>query len=707
MECAHPMPVDGRSVLLIVDDYPENLISMRALLQRQDWQVMTAASGFEALGLLLEHEVDLVLLDVQMPGMDGFEVARLMRGSRRTRLTPIIFLTANEQSTEAVLKGYASGAVDYLFKPFDPQILKPKVQALLDHQRNRRALQRLSHDLEVARAFNASVLENAAEGILVVAEDGVIRYANPAISRLLDAPIETLQGAGFVDFLHTPTIAQWLDSDLCADLRRGQTWRAHDAILRTATGQQVPAALSCAPLPLEQGAMVVTVLDMSAVCELHQQLELQAVSDPLTGLLNRRGFYQAAENLLLRGERAGSTWVLMYLDLDSFKRVNDCLGHDAGDRVLRRVAEQLKACLRPFDILARIGGDEFTALLDLEFPEQAAKIAEMLIERVSVCQQIEGMDVTQGASIGIATVPDCGNDLDGMLRAADIAMYEAKRAGRQQYRFYDHDMNGRARTRLMLEESVRSAIESKDFKLVFQPQVSIADGRVRGFEALLRWQHPSVGDVPPGLFLPLLEEARLISRLGSWIYRSAAQQRKDWEPLFREDMVLAVSLSSTQFAMPNLVAELRQVLERCQLQPAQLELEITEQALIHNLDESRRQVGLLRKLGVRVALDDFGSGPCSLAHLRDIPFDTLKLDRHLLARVVDSPRDAALVRSVIELCRQFGVLVIAEGLDSPAQYRWLVENGCPFGQGSLVARPLMAEDVGDFVQPFEWGALGT
>ncbi len=707
MECAHPMPVDGRSVLLIVDDYPENLISMRALLQRQDWQVMTAASGFEALGLLLEHEVDLVLLDVQMPGMDGFEVARLMRGSRRTQLTPIIFLTANEQSTEAVIKGYASGAVDYLFKPFDPQILKPKVQALLDHQRNRRALQRLSHDLEVARAFNASVLENAAEGILVVAEDGVIRYANPAISRLLDAPVETLQGAGFIDFLHTPTIAQWLDSDLCADLRRGQTWRAHDAILRTAIGQQVPVTLSCAPLPLEQGAMVVTVLDMSAVCELHQQLELQAVSDPLTGLLNRRGFYQAAENLLLRGERAGSTWVLMYLDLDSFKRVNDCLGHDAGDRVLRRVAEQLKACLRPFDILARIGGDEFTALLDLEFPEQAAKIAEMLIERVSVCQQIEGMDVTQGASIGIATVPDCGNDLDGMLRAADIAMYEAKRAGRQQYRFYDHDMNGRARTRLMLEESVRSAIESKDFKLVFQPQVSIADGRVRGFEALLRWQHPSVGDVPPGLFLPLLEEARLISRLGSWIYRSAAQQRKDWEPLFTDDMVLAVSLSSTQFAMPNLVAELRQVLERCQLQPAQLELEITEQALVHNLDESRRQVGLLRQLGVRVALDDFGSGPCSLAHLRDIPFDTLKLDRHLLARVVDSPRDAALVRSVIELCRQFGVLVIAEGLESPAQYRWLVENGCPFGQGSLVARPLMAEDVGDFVQPFEWGALGS
>ncbi|WP_347902440.1 EAL domain-containing protein [Pseudomonas purpurea] len=707
MECAQPKPGEGSSVLLIVDDYPENLLSMRALLQRQDWQVMTAASGIEALSLLLEHEVDLVLLDVQMPGMDGFEVARLMRGSQRTRLTPIIFLTANEQSQDAVIKGYASGAVDYLFKPFDPQILKPKVQALLEHQRNRRALQRLSHDLEVARAFNASVLDNAAEGILVVGEDGVIRFANPAMSRLLNAPVAELQGAPFLEFLQKPHIPQWSDSPINASYRRGETWRVHDALLRTAPGQQVPVALSCAPLPPEQKAMVVTVLDMSVVRHLHQQLEFQAVTDPLTGLLNRRGFYQTVENLLLRGERTDSSWVLLYLDLDGFKRVNDSLGHDAGDRVLRWVSEQLKACLRPFDILARMGGDEFTALLDLEFAEQAAKIAEKLIERLSICQQIEGMDVVLGASIGIATYPDCGSNLDGLLRASDIAMYEAKRAGRQQYRFYDHEMNGRARSRLMLEESVRTAIENKDFNLVYQPQVSIADGRLRGFEALLRWQHPSVGDVPPGLFLPLLEEVRLISRLGSWIYHRGAGQRKAWEGVFADDLVLGVSLSSTQFGMPNLVTELRQVLERHALQPRQLEVEITEDALMQNLDESRKQLRLLRNLGVRVALDDFGSGPCSLAYLRDLEFDTLKLDRHLIARLLESPRDAAIARSVIDLCKEFGVLVIAEGVETPAQYQWLQANGCEYVQGFLVARPLMAEDAGQFVQPFDWSALGT
>ncbi len=705
MECAQPTPAEGNSILLIVDDYPENLISMRALLQRQDWQVITAASGFEALNLLLEYDVDLVLLDVQMPGMDGFEVARLMRGSQRTRLTPIIFLTANEQSQDAVIKGYASGAVDYLFKPFDPQILKPKVQALLEHQRNRRDLQRLSHDLEVARAFNASVLDNAAEGILVVSEDGLIRFANPAMSRLLNAPVHELQGKEFLDFLQKPHIPIWADSELFAGYKRGETLRLHDALLRTAPGQQVPVALSCAPLPTEQRAMVVTVLDMSVVRHLHQQLEFQAVTDPLTGLLNRRGFYQTVENLLLRGERSDSTWVLLYLDLDGFKRVNDSLGHDAGDRVLRWVSEQLKACLRPFDILARMGGDEFTALLDLEHPEQAAKIAEKLIERVSICQQIEGMDIALGASIGIATYPDCGANLDGLMRASDIAMYEAKRAGRQQYRFYDHEMNGRARSRLMLEESVRTAIENRDFNLVYQPQVAIADGQIRGFEALLRWQHPSVGDVPPGLFLPLLEEARLISRLGSWIYHRGAKQRKAWEVLFAEDLVLGVSLSSTQFGLPNLVTELRQVLERHGLKPRQLEVEVTEEALMLNPDETRKQLRLLRNLGVRVALDDFGSGACSLAHLRDLELDTLKLDRHLIARLPGSERDAALARSVIDLCKQFGLLVIAEGVETVAQYEWLQANGCQYVQGFLVARPLMAEDTPHFVEPFDWSAL--
>lgn len=695
MECA-PHNGDGSSVLLVVDDYPENLISMRALLQREDWHVVTAASGVEALELLLQHDVDLVLLDVMMPGMDGFEVARLMRGSQRTRMTPIIFLSANAQSPASVLEGYASGAIDYLFKPFDPHILKPKVQALLEHQRNRRALQRLSHDLESARAFNASVLDNAAEGILVVSDEGVIQYANPAISRLLNATHNELQGQPFLSFLQKPHVPSWQDSQMYAGYQTGQTWRLHDALLRTGRGQQVPVALSCAPLPSEQKAMVVTVLDMSEVRHLHQQLEFQAVTDPLTGLLNRRGFYQAVENSLLRGERGEQSLVLLYLDLDGFKRVNDSLGHDAGDRVLRWVSEQLQGCLRSYDIIGRMGGDEFTALVELEFPEQAAKISEKLIERVSVCQQVDGLDVMLGVSIGIATFPDCGADLNGLLRAADIAMYEAKRAGRQQYRYFDQEMNGRARSRLMLEDSVRTAIENKEFTLVYQPQVSLEDGRLRGVEALLRWQHPSVGDVPPGLFLPLLEEARLISQLSAWIYQQVAAQRHAWHSTFDEELVLSVSLSSSQFNMPNLANQLQQMLECYGLNGRQLEVEIGEDCLMSNREEAIKQLKLLRRIGVRIALDDFGSGQCSLAHLRDLEFDTLKLDPKLVARLPGSARDTAMARSIIELCAHFEVLVVAEGVETQEQAHWLRAHGCPFVQGPWAALPLMAEEMVDW-----------
>ncbi|CAI8817017.1 putative bifunctional diguanylate cyclase/phosphodiesterase [Pseudomonas soli] len=705
MDGAYSQTPESSSVLLIVDDYPENLISMRALLTRQDWQVLTASSGMEALSTLLEHEVDLVLLDVQMPEMDGFEVARLMRGSQRTRLTPIIFLTANEQSDAAVLKGYASGAVDYLFKPFDPQILKPKVQALLEQQRNRRMLQRLTRELESARAFNASILENAAEGILVVDEGGSIDFANPAISRLLDAPVEKLQGAHMLDLIQLPCANLWPESDFYQAYLGRQIFRVHDAQLRTLGGQLVPVALSCAPLPAEQKAMVVTVLDMSVVRSLHQQLEYQAVTDPLTGLLNRRGFYQTAESALLRNERSDKAKALMYMDLDGFKRINDLLGHDAGDTVLRWVADQLKECLGSEALLARMGGDEFTALFDgLPYPEQAGRYAEKLLERMSSFQQVDGLEVNLGVSIGIATYPDCGANVEGLLRAADAAMYAAKQAGRQQYRFYDQELNGRARSRLMLEDSVRTAIEQNDFTLVYQPQVAFTDGRLRGFEALLRWQHPSVGDVPPGLFIPLLEEARLINRLASWIYRKGAAQRNAWSERFGSQLVLGISLSRAQFTMPGLVDELAQVIDKHQLQPAQLEVEVAETSLMYNIDAAVKQVHRLRELGIRVALDDFGAGDCSLRMLRDLPIDTLKLDRHLVARLPDSAADIALVRSVIDLCAAYDITVIAEGVETRAQAEWLKGAGCAYVQGFLVARPLTADAAGDFPAFFPWAS---
>jgi diguanylate cyclase (GGDEF)-like protein len=699
-----PAVAQSTRTLLVVDDRPENLVAMEALLDDGDWDVRTVGSGEAALQCLLDEDVELVLLDVQMPNMDGFEVARLMRGSPRTRFTPIIFVSAIAHTQDAVLRGYAAGAVDFILKPFDPQVLRHKIQSLLEHERNRRDLMQLTLQLDSARAFNASLLENAAEGILVVGEDGYISFANPAMARMLHGSVDDLVDTELLAYLHTPQVScDWKLSDFYRHWKRGEPYRLHDASLRTFKGELMPVALSCSPLPRLQRSMVVIVLDMSAVSRLHAQLEFQAITDALTGLLNRRGFYQSLESALARIDRSGQRMAVLYLDLDGFKRINDSLGHDAGDQVLCQVAEKLKTCMRPYDILARMGGDEFTALLDsLSHPEDAARVAEKLIELVSVRHSVDGVDITLGASVGIACFPECGQTVDGLLRAADMAMYEAKRAGRRQYRFFSPEMNGRARSRLMLEESLRTAIEQDDFVLMYQPQIDLASGRLRGFEALLRWQHRIAGTIAPSVFIPLLEETRLINRLGDWIFERGIRQCQAWQAQFGERLLLSLNVSPVQFGMPQLVGNLRRVLEAYQLSPSQLEVEVTESALMHDVDTAREQLHQLRALGVRIAIDDFGTGYSSLAYLRHFELDTLKIDRLFVANMLDSPKDAAIVSTIIDLGHHLGLEVIAEGVETLAQRDWLIAHNCTTMQGFLVAAGLTAEQAGAFPAKLDW-----
>ncbi|MVW74960.1 putative bifunctional diguanylate cyclase/phosphodiesterase [Pseudomonas xionganensis] len=694
-------------ILLVVDDRPENLEAMQALFEDGDWQLRCVESGEAALRCLLEEDVGLVLLDVQMPHMDGFEVARLMRGNPRTRFVPIIFVSAIAQTQDAVLQGYSTGAVDFVLKPFDPSVLRHKINSLLEFERNRSELLQLTQQLDKARAFNASVLDNAAEGIMVVGEDGHIQFANPAMAQMLGCAVAELQGRELLGLLHSPQIdCDWRLSEFYRHWRRSETYRLHDASLHIEGGGSVPVALSCSPLPSLQHAMVVIALDQSAERHLRAQLQSQAVTDALTGLLNRHGFQQALGRALARIERSGERLAVLYLDLDGFKRINDSIGHDAGDLLLQHVGEQLKSCLRPYDSLARIGGDEFAALLEnLEHPEDAAKVAEKLIEQVSVRHRLDGVDFTLGASVGIASFPECGQTAEGLLRAADMAMYEAKGAGRQQYRFFSPEMNGRARSRLMLEESLRSAIEQDDFRLVYQPQVYLDSGRLRGVEALLRWQHRVAGTVAPGVFIPLLEETRLINHLGEWIFRAGISQARHLADLHGQQLVLSLNVSPVQFGMPQLVEDLRRLLDAYQLNPAQLEVEVTESALMQDLQTTQEQLRQLRALGVKIAIDDFGTGYSSLAYLRHFELDTLKIDRLFIANMLESPRDAAVVSTILDLGRNLNLEVIAEGVETEAQRQWLVEHGCAIMQGFLVAPGLSAEQLEQFPLQLDWNQL--
>ncbi|UCJ16563.1 diguanylate cyclase [Pseudomonas sp. MM211] len=432
---------DETLVILVVDDRWDNLEDMQELLDEIGRPVHCVDSGAKALAYMAQGHVGLVLLDVQMPRMDGFEVARRMRDDPRTRFTPIIFISGMIQTDDVLSQGYGAGAVDFISKPVQPVILLHKVRALLEHEQYRSGLLRLSQQLERERAFNASILENTAEGIMVVGDDGRIRFANPAITRMLGCTSDELTASELLTWIDTPREERWQASSFYGHWQRRENLRLHDANLRTRDGRSVPVALSCSPLPDDQNAMILLALDMSVVRDLHHQLESLAITDALTGLLNRRGFLQELQAAISRNERTGQSAALLYLDLDGFKHINDTLGHERGDQVLRWVSVQLKTCLRPYDHLARIGGDEFTVIIDsLGGPTDAASVAEKLIEQVSSEQSFQGELFRLGVSIGIALLPADGKTIEEVMRAADTAMYAAKRGGRRQFCFYRSDV---------------------------------------------------------------------------------------------------------------------------------------------------------------------------------------------------------------------------------------------------------------------------
>jgi len=707
---ARPPPL-----LLVVDDREANLEAMRALLDGDDsWQLRCADSGEAALRCLLQEDVSLVLLDVQMPGMDGYEVAKLMRGNPNTRYTPIIFISAIVHTQESILRGYNSGAVDFILKPFDPVLLRQKIHNLLAYENNRRELQHLTRELERARAFNDSILTNAAEGILVVGEDGLVQYANPAMAEMTGIALNELHGRAFVNLIDAPDdkgesedASDWPHSPIFRHWKHNQTYRAHEAALRTTrSGRPLPITLSCAPLPRPQRAMVVMVRDTSIERDLLSRMEELIITDPLTGLLNRRGFHQAMEVALARNKRTDHPMAVLYLDLDGFKHINDSLGHDAGDELLKHVAAQLKSGLRAYDSLARLGGDEFTVLLDsLDNCRDAARVADKLMTLISERYLLGSEEIRISASVGIACYPECGSTVEELLRAADMAMYDAKKNGRQRYRFHSPQMTARAHARLGLEQRLRQAIEQQHFSLFYQPQFDLDSGRLRGFEALLRWPRGNPDKATPDTFIPLLEETRLINPLGQWIFSEGISRLSELTQRFGGEQVLSLNISPVQFSQPNLVQELASQLHAHGLDATRLEVEVTETVLLQNLEATREHLRQLRDLGAKIAVDDFGTGYSSLAYLRQFELDTLKIDRVFVSNMLDSPRDAAVVKAIIDLGRHLDMQIIAEGVETQAQREWLLEHECGIMQGWLVSPALSFDAAMQIPEQVDWNRL--
>ncbi len=423
-----------------------------------------------------------------------------------------------------------------------------------------------------------------------------------------------------------------------------------------------------------------------------------ATHDTLTGLPNRALFTESLNRALARAERHGWPIALFFMDLDRFKNLNDTLGHQLGDEALKEAARRLSSCIRESDVSARLGGDEFVLLVEeYEGPTVLIEIAERILAAIYQPLALGGHEINLSVSIGICTFPADARDAGTLLSNADIALYQAKEHGRNRFRFYSPRHNAHTVERLALETGLRYAIERDELVLLFQPKIAIATGRIAGVEALVRWQHPELGLLRPDRFIPLAEETGLIAPIGLWVLRTACASARAWREAGMP-LPVAVNLSARQFHDGRLVADIAAILAAAGLEPGDLELEITESTVMQNPEQAVTLMDELRRLGVRLAMDDFGIGYSSIGHLKRFPIDSLKLDRTFVRDLPDDPNDVAITRAVIAMAHALSIRVIAEGVEQQAQLELLRSEGCDEFQGYFCQPPLTGEELVRFVR---------
>ncbi len=426
------------------------------------------------------------------------------------------------------------------------------------------------------------------------------------------------------------------------------------------------------------------------------ELELVRLAqfDQLTGLPNRTLLRERVNHALARAMRSGSGVATLILDMDRFKEINDMLGHEVGDKLLIKAAKRIRANVRDEDTVARLGGDEFAVVLEgVSEAKEVLPVIERIVDSLREVTTVDGHEVNTSTSIGIAMYPENGSNLSELLRAADLAMYQAKSSGRACYQFFADAMQEEAQSRRALEWALRHAVEANEFQLVYQPQVCLRTGGVIGVEALIRWMHPTRGLLTPFHFIGALEEFGLINEVGEWVLQTACEQMRQWQALELQPMRIGVNVSAQQFEDPLLIDKVRAALAKTELAPEFLELELTESCLMSDPAQAGALLREIRDIGVRIAIDDFGTGYSSLTYLNEFPLNALKIDKSFVQSVESNDRGGPISNMIIGLGQNLGLEVIAEGVETPAQLAYMQEHGCDIAQGYLYSRPESPEDL--------------
>ncbi|NVM77103.1 diguanylate cyclase (GGDEF)-like protein/PAS domain S-box-containing protein [Duganella sp. SG902] len=699
--------------VLIVEDTPASLKLLSDLLTEAGYYVRQAPNGELALWTAQSRPPELILLDIRMPGIDGFEVCRRLKATPELAQVPVIFLSA-QHDTDDKVRGFELGAVDFIAKPFQAEEILARTDAHVKLGRAQKALAseralleervaertaELAREVEQRRAneeflrLASQVFEATQDAIVVTDRDARIVATNPAFTQISGYTAEEVKGqnAGLL-------YAGEHDSSSFGAMVQSVVTTGHwsgEILARRKNGDTYPGLLSASVVRDEQGHVVNHVAVFMDITERKAEqhlIDFLSNHDALTGLPNRMLARQRFVQTLAAARREGRCVAVMCLDLDRFKSINDSYGHDMGDKALQVVSKYLSETVREGDTVTRQGGDEFQIIVDDDTQLTATiALAQKILAGLRKELVIDGQQLTVTSSIGIAVSLTDGESFDELVRNADTALFRAKEIGRDNYAFFTERMDAEIRDKLAIQSQLRGAIARDEFEVHYQPQVCLKTGAMVGAEALLRWDNAVLGKVPPNRFIPLAEEYGLVNSIGEWVLESVCAQMKLWHDEGLGQIKVAVNLAAGQFANDATVPYVESTLRKFGVAPEYLGLEITEGTVMGDPNKAVAALRRLKDIGVSISLDDFGTGYSSLSYLKRFPIDVLKIDKSFVDDVTTNSADAAIALSVISLAHNLNMRVIAEGVETREQVRFLTERGCDEMQGYYFSRPVNAE----------------
>ena len=706
-------------LVLVVDDDKSMRILLRRAMEQEGYQVAEASEGEQGLAAYTRLKPDIVLLDALMPVMDGFTCCAKLQSLSRDNHIPVLMITGLEDQ-ESVDHAFEVGATDYITKPIHWAVLRQRVRRLLQQSQLYKQLEKSNQELQAGisqlKLAERALLESEERYALAArgANDGLWDWNRKTDEVYFSPRWKSMLGCFENDIGNS--LSEWFNRVHPQDIEQVKTAindhlkgltphfeNEHRMLHKDGTYRwMLSRGLAVQDVDENAYRIAGSQTDITERKRTEEKLLHDAFHDALTLLPNRVLFMNQLGHLIGRAKRCEDyLFAVLFLDLDRFKLVNDSLGHMIGDQLLIAIARRLETCVRLGDTVARLGGDEFTILLEnIQDIEEAKQVADRIQKELSLPFNLSGHEVFTAVSIGIALSKIGYDRPEDLLRDADTTMYRAKALGKGRFEVFDRTMHTEALALLQLETDLRRGLDRREFQLHYQPIIALASGKISGFEALVRWQHPLRGLISPAEFIPVAEETGLIIPIGWWILGEACRQMRLWQEQFpgTESLTISVNFSGKQFLQPNMVEQIYQVLEETGLDASKLGLEITESALMENFELATNMLKQLRSQGVKLFLDDFGTGYSSLSYLHRFPFNVLKIDRSFVSRMGLDAKNLEIVYTIVTLAHSLGMDVTAEGVETAAQLAQLSAIKCKHGQGYLFSMPMEAEAAGALIQ---------